>query len=124
MPVIRDVDKKAIPEIAGVLLDLSEKARAGKLAAEEMEGGNFAVSNQGGIGGQAFTPIIFPPQVAIMGVSRATVEPVFSDDGFAPRTMLPLCVSYDHRLIDGADAARFLRWICEALQEPMNLLMA
>jgi pyruvate dehydrogenase E2 component (dihydrolipoamide acetyltransferase) len=123
MPVIRDVDKKAIPEIAGELLELGDKARNGKLTADDMDGGNFAISNQGSIGGNAFTPIIFPPQVAILGVSRAAVEATFNKGEFLPRTILPLCVSYDHRLIDGADAARFLRLICETLEEPMNLLM-
>lgn len=123
MPVVRHVDTKSIPEIAAELVDISEKARAGRLSRDEMEGGNFAISNQGGIGGEAFTPIIFPPHVAILGVSRAEKVPVYDGEELRPRTVLPICVSYDHRLIDGADAARFLRWICGVLEQPMKLLM-
>ena len=86
-----------------------------------MQGGNFSISNLGGIGGTAFTPIVNSPEVAILGVSRSQMEPVYQDDEFIPRLMLPLSLSYDHRLIDGADAARFLRWVCEALQDPFLL---
>jgi len=87
-----------------------------------MDGGTFTISNLGGIGGTNFSPIIYPPQVAILGVARGRIEPVYRNDQFEPRLMLPISVSYDHRIIDGADAARFLRWIAQALEEP--LLMA
>ena len=109
VPVIRDVDKKGIIQLAKELGDIAEKARARKLGPEDMQGGNFSVSNLGGIGGTGFTPIVNPPDVAILGVSRGAVEPVWDEAAgeFKPRTMMPLSLSYDHRLIDGADAARF-----------------
>jgi pyruvate dehydrogenase E2 component (dihydrolipoamide acetyltransferase) len=88
-----------------------------------MQGGNFSISNLGGIGGTGFSPIIHSPEVAIMGVSRAQKEAVFVNDAFIPRLMLPLSLSYDHRLIDGADAARFLKWIVEALEQPFLLTL-
>ena len=84
-----------------------------------MEGGSFTISNLGGIGGTYFTPIINAPEVAILGMSRSTIEPVWIDDDFEPRLMMPLSLSYDHRLIDGADAIRFLRWVCEAFEQPL-----
>jgi pyruvate dehydrogenase E2 component (dihydrolipoamide acetyltransferase) len=118
VPVIRDVDKKNILELSVELAQLAEKARARKLAAEEMEGGVFTLTNLGGIGGTGFTPVVNWPEVAILGISRASLEPVFADGRFEPRLMLPLSLSYDHRLIDGADAARFLRWVAEALEQP------
>ncbi len=120
VPVIRDVDKKGIIQLAKELGDIAEKARARKLGPEDMQGGNFSVSNLGGIGGTGFTPIVNPPDVAILGVSRGTVEPVWDDAAgeFKPRTMMPLSLSYDHRLIDGADAARFLRLTCETIEDP------
>jgi len=121
VPVIRDVDQKNIIEISADLAALSEKARAGKLTPDEMQGGSFTVSNLGGIGGTAFAPIVNLPEVAILGVARASMEPVFRDDGFEPRLVLPLSLSYDHRLIDGADGARFLRWVAEALEQPFLL---
>ncbi len=107
VPVIRDADKKDIYELARALAALSEKARAGKLSAAEMQGGCFTVSSLGGIGGTAFTPIINAPELAILGVSRASRRPVYRGDTLVPRTMLPLSLSYDHRVIDGADGARF-----------------
>jgi pyruvate dehydrogenase E2 component (dihydrolipoamide acetyltransferase) len=123
VPVVRSVDKKNITELSHELNTLAERARSKKLTPEEMDGGTFTISNLGGIGGTNFSPIVYPPQVAIMGVSRARVEPVYTTNNqFEPRLMLPICVSYDHRIIDGADAARFLRWIVQALEEP--LLMA
>jgi pyruvate dehydrogenase E2 component (dihydrolipoamide acetyltransferase) len=127
VPVVRDVDRKGIFELARDLAELSEKARAGKLALEEMQGAGFTITNLGGIGGTSFTPIVNWPEVAILGVSRSSWEPVWrpasvEDEGtFEPRLMLPLSLSYDHRVIDGADAARFLRWFCEALEQPFVL---
>lgn len=120
VPVIRDVDKKGVVQLAKELGDVAEKARARKLGPEDMQGGNFSVSNLGGIGGTGFTPIVNPPDVAILGVSRGAVEPVWDAEAgeFKPRTMMPLSLSYDHRLIDGADAARFLRMICETIEDP------
>lgn len=120
VPVIRDVDRKGILQLAKELGDIAEKARARKLGPEDMQGGNFSVSNLGGIGGTGFTPIVNPPDVAILGVARGSVEPVWDAEAgeFKPRTMMPLSLSYDHRLIDGADAARFLRLICETIEDP------
>lgn len=120
VPVIRDVDKKGIVQLAKELGDIAEKARARKLGPEDMQGGNFSVSNLGGIGGTNFTPIVNPPDVAILGVSRGAVEAVWDAEAseFKPHTMMPLSLSYDHRLIDGADAARFLRFICETIEDP------
>jgi len=119
VPVIRDADKKSITELSVELGEMAEKARNKKIMPDEMQGGNFAISNLGGIGGTNFTPIVYRPNVAILGVSRSEVQPVFMDDDFEARLILPLSLSYDHRLIDGAEAARFLRWICEALENPM-----
>jgi len=122
VPVIRDVDKKNISELSVELAAAAERARSRKLAAEDMEGGVFTITNLGGIGGTAFSPIINSPEVAILGISQASLEPVFLDGRFEPRLMLPLSLSYDHRLIDGADAARFLRWVAEALEQPFLVL--
>lgn len=121
VPVIRDVDRKGIVDLSVELAKLSEKARAGKLSLEEMQGGGFSISNLGGIGGTAFTPIVNWPEVAILGISRGAHEPVWDGQQFQPRLMLPLSLSYDHRLIDGADAARFLRWVAEAFEQPFVL---
>jgi pyruvate dehydrogenase E2 component (dihydrolipoamide acetyltransferase) len=125
VPVIRDADTKSMIELAQELGALAEKARNRKLSLDEMQGGNFSVSNLGGIGGTGFTPIVNPPEVAILGVSRGGFEPVYDRDKgeFRPRLMMPLALSYDHRLIDGASAARFLRWICEAIEEPFLLTL-
>jgi pyruvate dehydrogenase E2 component (dihydrolipoamide acetyltransferase) len=153
VPVIRDADRKTITEISAEVAQLSEKARARKLTIEEMEGGSFTITNLGGIGGTAFTPIINAPEVAILGLSRSAIEPVWRPrptrgasgerggapptesernpasleaDGefeFAPRLILPLSLSYDHRAIDGADAARFLRWIAEAMENPLTIFL-
>jgi pyruvate dehydrogenase E2 component (dihydrolipoamide acetyltransferase) len=122
VPVIRSVDNKNINELSHELNDVAERARNKKIKPDEMDGGTFTISNLGGIGGTNFSPIIYPPQVAILGVARGRLEPVYRDDQFEPRLMLPISVSYDHRVIDGADAARFLRWFARALEEP--LLMA
>jgi pyruvate dehydrogenase E2 component (dihydrolipoamide acetyltransferase) len=121
VPVIRDVDKKNVVELAGELAQLSQKARNKKLAPGEMEGGTFTITNLGGIGGTGFSPIVNYPEVAILGLSRSTTEPAWIDGKFGPRLILPLSLSYDHRLIDGADAARFLRWVAEAFELPFLL---
>ena len=125
VPVIRDVDKKNIVELAVEMSALSKKARDKKLAPSDMEGGTFTITNLGGIGGIGFTPIVNYPEVAILGLSRSRMEPEWigsKDTGkFEPRLILPLSLSYDHRLIDGADAARFLRWIAEAFEQPFLL---
>jgi pyruvate dehydrogenase E2 component (dihydrolipoamide acetyltransferase) len=121
VPVIRDVDKKNIVELAAELTQLSQKARDKKLTLAEMEGGTFTITNLGGIGGTGFSPIINYPDVAILGLSRSSMEPVWLNGKFEPRLVLPLSLSYDHRLIDGADAARFLRWIAEAFEQPFLL---
>jgi pyruvate dehydrogenase E2 component (dihydrolipoamide acetyltransferase) len=121
VPVIRDVDKKNIIELAVELSTISKKARDKKLTAEDMEGGSFTITNLGGVGGTAFTPIVNHPEVAILGMSRSRMEPVWVNGKFEPRTMLPLSLSYDHRIIDGADAARFTRWIVDALEQPFLL---
>lgn len=121
VPVIRDVDRKNIFELAVELSEVAAKARDRKLGLEDMQGGCFTISNLGGIGGTNFAPIVNAPEVAILGVSRSQVEPVFDGEAFQPRLMMPLSLSYDHRLIDGADGARFLRWICEALEDPLMM---
>ena len=121
VPVIRDVDRKSIITLAVELNELAERARNRKTALEEMQGGTFTVTNLGGIGGTGFSPILNAPQVAILGMARSRVEAVYTDGQFVPRLMLPLSLSYDHRLIDGADGARFLRWVAEALSQPFLL---
>ena len=121
VPVIRDVDKKNIVELAAELTQLSKKARDKKLAPADMEGGTFTITNLGGIGGTGFSPIVNYPEVAILGLSRSSMEPVWINGKFEPRQVLPVSLSYDHRLIDGADAARFLRWIAEAFEQPFLL---
>ncbi len=121
VPVVKEADKKNILQLAKELTDISVKARNKKVTIEDMQGGCFTISNLGGIGGTAFTPIVNSPEVAILGVSRGSYEPVFVDGEFVPRMMLPLSLSYDHRIIDGADAARFLRWIVEAIEQPFLL---
>jgi pyruvate dehydrogenase E2 component (dihydrolipoamide acetyltransferase) len=121
VPVIRDVDKKNIVELAAELTQLSKKAREKKLTLAEMEGGTFTITNLGGIGGTGFSPIVNYPEVAILGLSRSSTEPVWLNGKFEPRLVLPVSLSYDHRLIDGADAARFLRWIAEAFEQPFLL---
>ncbi len=122
VPVIRDADRLTIFEIARSLAALSSKARAGKLTAAEMQGGSFTVSSLGGIGGTAFTPIINAPEVAILGVSKSVQKPVFDNGGFIPRLMLPLSLSYDHRVIDGAEAARFVVYLGKTLNDVKALI--
>src|ERR1700692_1793106 len=121
VPVIRDVDKKNIVELAVELSQISQKARDKKITLADMEGGTFTITNLGGIGGTAFTPIVNHPEVAILGLSRSRMEPEWIGGKFEPRLILPLSLSYDHRLIDGADAARFLRWVAEAFEQPFLL---
>jgi len=121
VPVIRDVDKKNIVELAVELSQLSQKARDKKITLADMEGGTFTITNLGGIGGTGFTPIVNHPEVAILGLSRSRMEPEWIAGKFEPRLILPLSLSYDHRLIDGADAARFLRWVAEAFEQPFLL---
>ena len=123
VPVIKDADKKSIIEIATELTNIAEKARDGKLSKEDMEGANFSISNLGGIGGTNFTPIVPASQVAILGISRSAKKPVYVDDEFKPREILPLSLSYDHRLIDGADGAAFINWITQALEDPYKALL-
>jgi pyruvate dehydrogenase E2 component (dihydrolipoamide acetyltransferase) len=121
--VIRDVASKGIIDLSVELAKVSEKARAGKLTLDEMSGGVMTISNLGGIGGHGFTPIVNWPEVAILGISRGTHEPVWDGAQFQPRMMLPLSLSYDHRVIDGADAARFLRWVADAFEQPFVLAL-
>jgi pyruvate dehydrogenase E2 component (dihydrolipoamide acetyltransferase) len=124
VPVVKDASRKDIYELARHLGALSEKARAGKLPPADMQGGCFTISSLGGIGGTAFTPIINAPEVAILGVSRATTRGIYKDGGFVPRLMLPLSLSYDHRVIDGAMAARFTSFLAHTLAEPRALIEA
>jgi pyruvate dehydrogenase E2 component (dihydrolipoamide acetyltransferase) len=123
VPVIRDADRKTVTEMASELAVLSQKARDKKLSLEEMSGGVFSITNLGGIGGTSFTPILNQPEVAILGVSRTATEPVWKDGQFVPRQLLPLSLSYDHRVIDGADAARFLRFVADALEQPLSMYL-
>lgn len=123
VPVIRNVESKNLTQIAVELADAAERARNRKLGIEDMQGGTFTVTNLGGIGGTGFTPIINAPEVAILGISRGMLEPVYVNGEFQPRLMMPLSLSYDHRIIDGADAARFLRWVVEALEQPFLLFL-
>ena len=121
VPVVRDVDSRNVKQLAQDLNEIAEKARNKKIRPEDFQGSCITISNLGGIGGVGFTPIVNSPEVAILGVSRASMEPVYHDETFYARLMMPICLSYDHRLIDGADAARFLRWVCEALENPSLL---
>ena len=123
VPVVREADRKSVTEMAVELQVLSQKAREKKLTLDEMSGGVFSITNLGGIGGTSFSPILNQPEVAILGVSRTTTEPVWKEGAFAPRQMLPLSLSYDHRVIDGADAARFLRFLADALEQPMSMYL-
>jgi pyruvate dehydrogenase E2 component (dihydrolipoyllysine-residue acetyltransferase) len=122
VPVIANADRLSIYETARALAALSEKARAGKLKVTEMQGGSFTISSLGGIGGTYFTPIINAPEVAVLGVSRSTQKPVYERGAFIPRLMLPLSLSYDHRVIDGAEAARFVVFLAKTLGDMKALL--
>jgi pyruvate dehydrogenase E2 component (dihydrolipoamide acetyltransferase) len=123
VPVIRDVDQKGVITIGREMSDLAALAREGKLKPGEMQGASFTISSLGGIGGTAFTPIINAPEVAILGVSRASIKPVYRDGEFIPRLMLPLSLSYDHRVIDGATAARFTSHLVEVLADMRRVLL-
>jgi pyruvate dehydrogenase E2 component (dihydrolipoamide acetyltransferase) len=123
VPVIRDVDRKGIVELSKELGEVSARARDGKLTADDMSGGTFTISSLGGIGGTAFTPIVNAPEVAILGVVRSAMKPVWNGTEFVPRNILPLAVSYDHRVIDGALAARFTRHLCHLLEDDRRLLL-
>ena len=123
VPVLRDVDRKGVTELSKELGAVSAKARDGKLSPADMSGGTFTISSLGGIGGTHFTPIVNAPEVAILGVVRSKTAPVWDGEGFQPRLMLPLSVSYDHRVIDGALAARFLRHVCHVLEDVRRLVL-
>lgn len=124
VPVIKNADKKSLTEISVDMNVLAEKSRNKKIGLDDLQGGCFTISNLGGIGGTYFTPIVNSPEVAILGVSRSALEPVWNGYGvFEPRLMLPVSLSYDHRIIDGADAIRFLRFVAEALENPIKLLL-
>ena len=123
VPVIRDVDKKGVFQLARELDEISQKARDGKLTAQDMQGGCFTISSLGGIGGTYFTPIINAPEVAILGVSKASMKPVYQNDEFVPRRILPFSLSYDHRVIDGAEGARFTSFFGTQLQDIRNMLL-
>ena len=122
VPVLKHADRKNITELAQDINALAEKARNKKVSLDDLQGACFTITNLGGIGGTSFTPIVNSPEVAILGVSKGSYEPVYNGKNFEPCLMLPLSLSYDHRVIDGADSARFLRWVCEVLQNPMKLL--
>ena len=123
VPVIRDVDQKDIFQIADELSQAADKARNRKLSLDDMQGASVTISNLGSLGAGAFTPIVNWPEVAILGVARARMEPVFTDGEFVARFMMPLTLSYDHRVIDGADGVRILRWIVEAIEQPALMWM-
>ena len=123
VPVLRDADAKGIERLAVELNEIAGKTRDRKIGPADMEGGTFTISNLGGVGGTAFTPIVYAPQVAILGVSTAEMQPVWNGQEFTPSLVMPLSLTYDHRVIDGADGARFLRWICQALENPLQLVM-
>jgi len=123
VPVIRDVDQKSVTEIAQDLTNKAQKARAGKLGLADMQGGCLSVSSLGGIGGTAFTPIVNAPEVAILGLSRAEMKPVWKGSEFVPKLMLPLSLSYDHRVIDGAEAARFSQRLTALLGDIRHLIL-
>ena len=123
VPVVRHADQKNLTQISVDIQQLADKAKARKLSLDEMSGGSMSISNLGGIGGTAFTPIVNWPEVAILGVSRGAMEPKWNGSAFEPRLMLPLSLSYDHRIIDGADAIRFLRWVIDALENPFTLAL-
>jgi pyruvate dehydrogenase E2 component (dihydrolipoamide acetyltransferase) len=121
--VVRDVDQKGVLDLARELGALSAKAREGKLSPAEMQGASFTISSLGGIGGTAFTPIVNAPEVAILGVVRSKMAPVWDGETFRPRLMLPLCLSYDHRVIDGAAGARFMRHLCQTIEDMRRVLL-
>ena len=123
VPVIRDADSKGLLEIAAELGELSGRARAGKLGPADITGGTFSISSLGGIGGTSFTPIVNAPEVAILGATRSATKPVWDGEQFRPRLMLPLSLSYDHRVIDGAAAARFTAYLVRVLSDLRRVLL-
>jgi len=123
VPIVRDADRKSLVEVAAELMELSARAREGKLFPGDMQGGCFSISSLGGLGGSAFTPIINAPEVAILGVSRASMQPVYQDGVFVPRLILPLSLSYDHRVVDGADGARFTTFLSSLLSDTRRMLL-
>lgn len=123
VPVLKAVDGKGVEQIAVELNELAVRTRERKIKMEEMEGGTFTISNLGGIGGSHFTPLVYAPQVAILGVGKGQVEPHWNGREFVPETIVNLALTYDHRVIDGADGARFLRWVCEAIENPLKLML-
>ena len=123
VPVFKDVNKKGIIELSAELMEISKKARAGKLTSSDMQGGCFTISSLGGIGGTAFTPIVNAPEVGILGVSKSEMKPVWNGEDFDARLMLPLSLSYDHRVIDGAKGARFITFLNKSLSDIRNLVM-
>ena len=123
MPVIRDVDRKSLWELAAETAELAAKAKDRKLTPKEMQGGCFSISSLGNIGGTGFTPIVNAPEVAILGVSRLAVKPVWNGSDFEPRKMLPLTLSYDHRAVNGADGGRFMTQLCGLLADIRRLLL-
>lgn len=123
VPVFRDVDKKSITELAAEMADVSSRARNKKLKPDELQGASMTISSVGGIGGTAFTPLVNPPEVAILGITRARMQPVWDGTEFIPRLMCPLDLSYDHKVVDGADAARFLKYYCDAIKDVRRLLL-
>jgi pyruvate dehydrogenase E2 component (dihydrolipoamide acetyltransferase) len=123
VPVLKDADHSGLEKLAIDLNTIAAKTREQKITPADMEGGTFTISNLGGIGGTNFTPIVYAPQVAILGVSRTQMQPVWDGRTFKPQQIMPLSLTYDHRVIDGADGARFLRWICATLENPLQLVM-
>ncbi len=123
VPVFRDVDKKSITELAAEMADMSDRARKKRLKPDELQGASMTISSLGGIGGTAFTPLVNPPEVAILGITRARMQPVWNGSEFVPRLMCPLDLSYDHRVVDGADAARFMKYYCNAIKDVRHLLL-
>jgi pyruvate dehydrogenase E2 component (dihydrolipoamide acetyltransferase) len=123
VPVVRGTDRKGVTELAAELDSVSRRAREGTLVPVDLQGGTFTVSSLGGIGGTGFTPVVNAPEAAILGVARAAVQPVWDGSAFQPRLVLPLSLSYDHRVIDGALAARFVRHVCSSLADVRRLVL-
>src|SRR5690606_35064106 len=123
VPVIRDCDRKGVMEIAAETSELAARARDGKLGPAEMQGGSFTISSLGGIGGTKFTPIVHAPEVAVLGVSKSSIRPVWDGNAFQPRLVLPLSLSYDHRVIDGAAAARFTAYLAQLVGDMRRALL-
>ena len=123
MPVLRDVDHKSVHDIGKEMTEIAERARQRKLRPEDMQGATFTISNLGGIGGTGFTPIVNWPQVAILGLSRSRLQPAYVAGQLVPRLMLPLSLSYDHRVIDGAAATRFTRFVADLLENAWQMVL-